>query len=186
MARNFHIDNVTALIVDGVRFTLQPFSYRPLTTSAIYTWDLWTKDADQNGAGFKIEAPILLADCKWAHWDNYSTSGFVQHNEATLYEDSFAHYGTAGMPDYPDPYTPPTDSITVLAPHVDRVAGSLAFDPLGAKGTLADFSTNTPNTSLWINGIQEWIFWAGAHTSGSGGYYTRNWDVYALGHPHTT
>ena len=181
MAGKWCIDNVTALIVDGVRYTLQPFSYRTTTTSAIYTWYLWTKDANQSGGGFKIDAPMLLTDCKWAHWDNYSTAGATQYNEATLYEDTFAHYGTAGMPDYPNPYTPPTDSITVLAPHVNRVPGSLAFDPLGAKGTLVDYSTNTPNISLWINGIQQRIIHVGAHTDPSSGYYQRNWDVYALG-----
>lgn len=183
MAGKWCIDNVTALIVDGVRYTLQPFSFRTTTTSAIYTWYLWTKDANQSGPGFVVDHPILLTDCKWTHWDSFSTAGAVQYDVAYLAEDSFDHYGTAGMPDAPAPYTPPTDSITTLAPREPRRAlpRSLAFDPLGAKGELAGGSIYTPATSLWINGVQQWIFHGGAHAEPIGGYYQRNWVVYALG-----
>lgn len=183
MAKQWHIDGVSALIVDGVRYTLQTFEYRPFAWQSINNKvDLWTKDADQSGDGFVIEAPFVLTGCKWSHWDTWAISGgLVDYDEATFYEGSFGHYGTVGM-DYPQS-TPPY-TLTVLMPHTTRKSGrNLVFDPLGAKAELADWSVHTPGVGLWINGVEQWIMEPGAHELFHDGYYASNWQGYALGQP---
>ena len=182
MAKQWHIDGVSALIVDGVRYTLQTFEYRNFDWSSVSRVDLWTKAADQNGDGFVIEAPFVLAGCKWAHWDTWAISGGnVDYDEATFYEGTFAHYGTAGMT---WPQTPPPYTLTVLMPHTTRKAGrNLVFDPLGAKAVLADWTMHNPGVELWINGVEQVIMAPGAHDGNSQGYYANNWQGYALGQP---
>ena len=185
MAGKWCMDNVTALIVAGVRFTLQAFEYRFSTTSqSTNTVYLWMKDSNQGGPGFKIEAPLLFTDCKWAHWDAFTTAGPTDYNEATFYEGSFGHFGTAGYP-AGTPYATPTETATVLMPHTSRdPLSNLAFDPLGVRAAKADGTTNTPNISLFINGQRQYIMTPGYIADPDQyGNYREYWMGYALGQP---
>ena len=160
MAKQWHIDGVSALIVDGVRYTLQEFEYR--------------------GDGFVINAPFVLTGCKWGHYDTWAISGgFVDYDEATFYEGTFEHYGTAGIPERDTP--PPPYSLTVLMPHTVRRTGrNLVFASLGVPALCSDYSYHRPGIELFVNGIQQYIASLGAHSGNDHGYYAVNWQGYAL------
>ena len=123
MARQFHIDGATALVVDGVRFELQTVQFRIRPEDPIHQTRMWVKSSVQNNVGFNVAAPIYLPFDVWYYYDDYGNE--VRVVGVVYKERTWHYYGTAG-------YSPSATrlSITTLSPWaVDEVTGKvLAFD----------------------------------------------------------
>lgn len=141
MSRQWHIDNASALIIDGTRFTQQNVSWRSEPGSSLLSAQVWVKDANQSGPGLKISAPLYLPEEYWAHYDDYgnqvTTFGIV------LKERTWMYYGTAGYAPGGTQYP-----ITTLSPYAtSEVSGSaLALDGLRAFP-----GANAPNLYIGNN-----------------------------------
>lgn len=123
MARQFHIDGATALVVDGVRFELQAVQFRLRPEDPISQSWMWVKSSVQNDVGFNVAAPIYLPFDVWYYVDDYGK--YIRVDGVVYKERTWHYYGTAG-------YSPsaPRLPITTLSPWAaDEITGKvLAFD----------------------------------------------------------
>lgn len=125
MARQWHIDNADALVVDGVRFELQQVQWRTLPGGSILSATMWIKSAVQNKDGLNIEAPLYLPG---AYWTRYDAEGHLVTTQGVVFKErTWEYYGLAG-------YTPGGTKypITTLSPWaLSEVSGDvLAFNDL--------------------------------------------------------
>lgn len=126
----WHIDNASALIVDGTRFTLQEVKYRIQAGDQLRTNTMWVKAGVQQGGGLAITKPLYLPDQGWAPYKPDGTSPWVQG--MILKERTWTYYGEAG-------YSPGATQyqITTLSPYTPEEAAGwqvLEFENLTLYG----------------------------------------------------
>lgn len=144
MSKRWNIENVSALVVDGVKFELQDVSYKVRSYDTdIRTVRMWVKSANQDGRGFVIGAPMYLPDEYWTRLDDYgnmiTTKGVVYKERTWIY------YGTAGY----ETGTP--TPITTLSPWAkEEVSGKV----LAFEGLRINVFGSKPD--LFINGKVVW------------------------------
>ena len=135
MAKQWHIDNASALIVAGTRFELQTVSWRSEHGSSVLSARIWIKSTNQSGGGFKITAPLYLPDEYWGYFDNYGN--YTTEWGVVFKERTWHYYGldgyTAGGTQYP---------ITTLSPYTKAEAHG---NVLSLDGLRAFPGVNVPN-----------------------------------------
>lgn len=142
MGRQFHIDNATALVVDGVRFELQQVQFRTEPGTSIQTHTMWVKSDTQDDTGLNIEAPLYLPNLFWWRYDDEGNQ--IGTQGVVFKERTWQYYGTAG-------YTPGGSKIpiTTLSPwDVADVTGNvlefndLRIDPVSSSLSALYFDTD--------------------------------------------
>lgn len=92
----WHIDNASALIVDGTRFTLQTYSYRNYRGGTLFSYTGWLKAEDQTGPGLVFTAPLYLPDASYEIWDYDAQDWVYVQGGVVLKERTFEYYGETG------------------------------------------------------------------------------------------
>jgi hypothetical protein len=110
MARQWHIDTPAALVIDGVRFTLQQVQWRSAPGEYLNSATIWTRATSQSTNGLNITKPLYLPEIYWRHYDDYGNA-IITHG-VVFKERTWQYYGTGGY----RPGATPID-ITTLSPY---------------------------------------------------------------------
>ena len=187
----FHITGVEALIVGGVRFTLQDLTTKNFTDSTPVTHRLWLKDPNQSGGGLKFGTDGLhVPGSKWVLDFNFGTGELYSTplviTDVVLADVVWDTYGTTGMPHSTSAVDRPSVQVEGLSPvpfnscdlMPATVGHALSFNSVGVTNRPSSYSIAT---GLWINGVQQRIWSPGAAETISGSSYLNFWAYHILG-----